>query len=82
MENVTGHDQCGVCGKDIGFSDDTIGMDTCEVCIDCARKAIKFVNRMRNLCSCGRYMDEHDLRDYKCDFETHQEYIQRTSLGA
>jgi len=48
MEYVIGDDQCGVCGKAIGFSDDTIGMETCEVCIDCARKAIKFVNRMDN----------------------------------
>ena len=48
MEYVTGDDQCGVCGKAIGFSDDTIGMETCEVCIDCARKAIKFVNRIGN----------------------------------
>jgi len=48
MEYVTGDDQCGVCGKAIGFSDDTIGMETCEVCIDCARKAIKFVNRIDN----------------------------------
>ena len=22
-----------------------------------------------DLCGCGRYMDEHDLRDYKCDNE-------------
>jgi predicted nucleic acid-binding Zn ribbon protein len=40
MEYVTGDDQCGVCGKAISFSDDTIGMETCEVCIDCARKAL------------------------------------------
>ena len=46
MEYVTGDDHCGVCGKGISFSDDTIGMETCEVCIDCARKAIKLVNRI------------------------------------
>ena len=45
-------------------------------------KVTESIEEQGDLCSCGRYMDEHDLRDYKCDFETHQEYIQRTSLGA
>jgi len=37
------------------------------------------------MCSCGRCMDEHDLRDYKCDFEVvlkvHRDYINNLSYS-
>ncbi|MAH51024.1 hypothetical protein CMI37_34730 [Candidatus Pacearchaeota archaeon] len=32
-------------------------------------KVTESVEEQGDLCSCGRYMDEHDLRDYRCDNE-------------